>query len=68
MHEVTRYIVFLLNTEERNPAADNDEDARAMLHSLKQTVSLDGQLISTIPAWVPRYIRYMKLQTVFQSS
>ena len=49
--------------------AYNDDDAHAMLQSLKQTVSLDGQLISTIPAWVPRYIplsiyvNYMKLRT-----
>ena len=51
--------------------ADNDEDARALLQSLKQTVQLDGQLISTIPAWIPRYVPlswYMKLQTIFQSS
>lgn len=36
--------------------ADDYDDALIMVQSLKQTASLDGQLISTIPAWVPRYI------------
>ena len=51
--------------------ADNDEDAQALLQSLKQTASLDGQLISTIPAWVPKCIPlswHMRFQTMFQSS